>query len=188
MFISSLSPPQHGVGSAWPRIPLKGACGALSGHIFGCHNWFGSSTGICWVGARDAAEYSTTHAGQPPTPQQRSFLVQNVTSAELRNLQWTWKTVVFCSFLHFVERTESLVTVTNQLCPVLCWSHSNLPGFNLTVTCGKAPCLRLPGTAVFLLAQWEVTEWLIAMEFPETSRWKTQRASCLLISSRINWT
>ena len=66
VLISSLSPPQHGVGSARPRIPLKGACGALSGHIFGCHNWFGSSPGICWVGARDAAECSTGHAGQPP--------------------------------------------------------------------------------------------------------------------------
>lgn len=66
VFISSLSPPQHGVESVWPRIPLKGVCGALSGHIFGCHNWFGSSTGICWVGARDAAECPTMHAGQAP--------------------------------------------------------------------------------------------------------------------------
>lgn len=46
----------------------------------------------------------------------------------------------------------------NQICSVLFWSHSNLPGFKLTVTCGKTSCLGLPGTAVFTLAQGEVTK------------------------------
>lgn len=41
----------------------------------------------------------------------------------------------------------------NQVCSVPVWSHSNPPGFNLTVTCGKALRLRLPGTAASVLAR-----------------------------------
>lgn len=47
-------------------LPPRGHL-AISGNVFGCHNWGGGAcaTGIWWVEARDAAEYPAMHSTAP---------------------------------------------------------------------------------------------------------------------------